>query len=55
MKLVTYHAEATKVTWYAVRNKIYITPWCMSLFQAILCWFKGEKYKLTDWDKRVTK
>lgn len=54
MKLVTYHAEATGVTWYAVRNKTNITPWCMSLLRAIGCWIKEETYSLSDWDRKVT-
>ena len=54
MKLVTYYAEATKVTWYAIRNKTHITPWCMSLSKAYWCWFKGDIAPLSDWDRKVT-
>lgn len=48
MKITTYRAEATGVTWFAIENCRYITPWCMSLLEAIGCWLKGEKYKKKD-------
>lgn len=48
VKITIHHAEATGVTWFAIENRRYITPWCMSLFDAIGCWIKGEKYKKKD-------
>ena len=35
MKITTYHAEATGVTWFAIENIRYITTWCVSLIDAI--------------------
>ena len=45
MKITTHHTETAGVTWFAIENHRYITPWCMSLLDAIVCWIKGEKYK----------
>ena len=48
MKLVVYVAEATGVVWFAVRNKKQRTPLCMSLLEAIKCWFKNDRYELDE-------
>lgn len=45
MRIVTHYAEATGVLWFAIESRRYITPWCMSPFNAVKCWFKKERYE----------
>ena len=45
VRIVTYYTEATGVIWFAVESRKYITPWCMSPFNAVKCWFKKERYE----------
>lgn len=48
MKIMKYHAEATGVNWYAVRNRKYKTPWCMSLLEAVILWFTRRDLEETE-------
>ena len=42
MRIITYRAEATGITWFAIRNKRFITPWCMSLIMAVVSWITSD-------------
>ena len=43
MKIITYKAEATGVTWFAVQNRKYTGYWSMSLIGALKAWFRGDR------------
>ena len=43
IRIITYKAEATGVTWFAVQNRKYTGYWSMSLIGALKAWFNGDR------------
>ena len=48
VRIVKYHADATGVTWFAIRDKNFTTPWCMSLISAIIDWISCDVDEVTE-------